>query len=271
MNVTANMMLFSGNANKQLAAQIAEHLERPLGQVDISRYYNGEVRLELKASARGTDAFIIQSTPLPVNENLMELMALADVLRRESVKRITAVIPYLGYARQDKSIQSAKIPIMAKVVADMVQAVGIDRVLTVDLYTDQIQGFFDIPVDNIYTTSVFVSDLQVRAAHPLAVVAPDIGGVTRARAVAHSLNASEFVIIDKHRNRLRPSQDMSIIGTVEGKHCIIIDDAVEGANTLCFAAQVIKEKAQHLLQLIVRILSCQSRPLSIYRLLRLMN
>lgn len=155
MNATANMMLFSGNANKQLAAQIAEHLGKPLGKVVISRFHNGEVRLELQESVRGKDVFIIQSTCYPVNDHLMELMALADALRRESAKRITAIVPYLGYARQDKSIQSAKFPIMAKVVADMIHTVGINRVLTVDLYTDQIQGFFDIPIDNIYTTAVF--------------------------------------------------------------------------------------------------------------------
>ena len=243
MNATANMMLFSGSAHSELANQIAEHLGKPLGKAHVSRFDDGEIQVELQDNVQGRDVFIIQPTCSPVNDNLIEFIALADALRRGSAKRIIAIMPYFGYARQDKRIYSKPISMMGKVVANMISSVNVNHVVAVDLYSDQIQGFFDIPVDNLYSTPVFLEDIRVRYSdHPLVIVSPDIGGVRRVNAIANQLQSVEVVIIDKEQKKLHPAEDKSIIETVTGKHCIIIDDAVDTANTLCFAAQALKKR-----------------------------
>jgi ribose-phosphate pyrophosphokinase len=235
------MMLFSGNANQPLAKAISETLNVRLGKAKVGTFSDGECQVEILENVRGAHAYIIQSTCAPSNNNLMELMLLADALRRASVHSITAVIPYFGYARQDRRVRSARVPITAKVVADMLAAVGISRVVTVDLHADQIQGFFYMPVDNVYASPVLLADLESSSQDNLLVVSPDVGGVVRARAIAKRLNDADLAIIDKRRPRANESQVMNIIGDVSGKSCIIVDDIVDTAGTLCTAAQALKD------------------------------
>jgi ribose-phosphate pyrophosphokinase len=236
-----NLVVFTGNANPQLAQKVVSHLHIPLGSAEVSRFSDGEIAVEINENVRGKDVFIIQSTCAPTNDNLMELIVMADALRRASAGRITAVIPYFGYARQDRRPRSARVPITAKVVADMITSVGIDRVLTVDLHADQIQGFFDIPVDNIYGSPVLLTALQKQHYDNLVVVSPDIGGVVRARAIAKQLGDVDLAIIDKRRPKANESQVMHIIGEVAGRDCVIVDDMVDTAGTLCKAAAALKE------------------------------
>jgi ribose-phosphate pyrophosphokinase len=220
---------------------MAEQINIPLGDADVGVFSDGEVAVDIQENVRGKDVFIVQSTCQPTNNNLMELLVMADALRRSSAGRITAVIPYFGYARQDRRVRSARVPITAKVVADMITAVGIDRVVTVDLHADQIQGFFDIPVDNVYGTPLFVADIERQKHDDLMVVSPDVGGVVRARALAKQLNDADLAIIDKRRPKANESQVMHIIGEVEGRTCVLVDDIVDTAGTLCKAAQALKD------------------------------
>src|SRR5699024_6175021 len=236
------LAIFTGNAHPELAKTVADHLHIPLGRADVTRFSDGEIAVEIKEHVRGKDVFILQPTCAPTNDNLMELLVMADALRRSSAGRITAVMPYFGYARQDRRVRSARVPITAKVVADMITAVGIDRVMTVDLHADQIQGFFDIPVDNVYATPLIVADIERQKYGDLMVVSPDVGGVVRARALAKQLNDSELAIIDKRRPKANESQVMHIIGEVEGRSCVLVDDIVDTAGTLCKAAQALKER-----------------------------
>ncbi|PCD01335.1 ribose-phosphate pyrophosphokinase [Halopseudomonas pelagia] len=236
----SKMMVFAGNANPDLARRVVRQLHIPLGDASVGRFSDGEVTVELNENVRGKDVFIIQPTCAPTNDNLMELVIMADALRRSSASRITAVMPYFGYARQDRRPRSARVAISAKVVADMLGTVGVDRVLTVDLHADQIQGFFDIPVDNIYGSPVLVDDLVSQRHDNLMIVSPDIGGVVRARAVAKQIGA-DLAIIDKRRPKANQSEVMHIIGDVEGRNCILIDDMVDTAGTLCHAAKALKE------------------------------
>ena len=238
---TPDFMLFTGNANPVLAAEIAHHLGTQLGAADVGRFSDGEVTVELKQNVRAREVFVVQSTCAPTNENLMELLIMVDALKRASAERITAVIPYFGYARQDRRPRSTRVPISAKVVANMLQAVGVNRVLTMDLHADQIQGFFDIPVDNIYASPVLLADIERQAYDNLVVVSPDVGGVVRARAVAKQLDDADLAIIDKRRPKANESQVMHIIGEVKGRDCIIVDDMVDTAGTLCKAAGALKE------------------------------
>ena len=233
-------MLFSGNATPELAVKVANYLGCELGKAKVSRFSDGEVNTEILENVRGMDVFIVQSTCAPTNESLMELVIMADALHRASAGRITAVVPYFGYARQDRRVRSARVPISAKVVADMMAVVGINRVLTVDLHADQIQGFFDIPVDNVYATPILIEHIQANATGDEIVVSPDVGGVVRARAVAKRLNDSELAIIDKRRPEANKAEVMHIIGDVEGRDCIIVDDMVDTAGTLCTAASALK-------------------------------
>jgi len=235
-----DMILFSGNATPALARKIAFHLNVELGRAKVGRFSDGEVAIEILENVRGMDVFIIQSTCAPANESIMELLVMADALRRASAGRITAVVPYFGYARQDRRVRSARVPITAKVVADMMATVGINRVLTVDLHADQIQGFFDIPVDNVYATPVLIKHIQANASGDEVVISPDVGGVVRARAVAKLLNDAELAIIDKRRPEANKSEVMHIIGDVDGRDCIILDDMVDTAGTLCTAAKALK-------------------------------
>ena len=237
----SDLMLFSGNATPQLAQDIAERLETPLGHATVTRFSDGEINVEIKENVRGQDVFIIQSTCSPTNDNIMELMLMADALRRASAGRITAVTPYFGYARQDRRVRSKRVAISAKVVADMLSVVGINRVLTVDLHADQIQGFFDFPVDNVYATPILLKDILEKNLPKMMVVSPDVGGVVRARAVAKLLRDSPLAIIDKRRPEANKAQVMNIIGDVEGMNCIIIDDMIDTAGTLCTAAKALKE------------------------------
>lgn len=234
------LAIFGGNAHVELAQTVAEHLRIPLGQAEVSRFSDGEIAVEIKENVRGKDVFIIQPTSAPTNDNLMEIMVLADALRRSSAGRITAVIPYFGYARQDRRSRSARVPISAKIVADMLSIVGIDRVVTVDLHADQIQGFFDVPVDNLYGTPVLLRDLVQKNYDNLMVVSPDVGGVVRARAMAKSLGGVDLAIIDKRRAKANESEVMHIIGDVKGRDCVIVDDIVDTAGTLCKAATALK-------------------------------
>jgi len=237
----SKLVIFAGNANPELAESMAKQINIPLGDADVGIFSDGEVAVDIQENVRGKDVFIVQSTCKPTNNNLMELLVMADALRRSSAGRITAVIPYFGYARQDRRVRSARVPITAKVVADMITAVGIDRVVTVDLHADQIQGFFDIPVDNVYGTPLFVADIERQKHDDLMVVSPDVGGVVRARALAKQLNDADLAIIDKRRPKANESQVMHIIGEVEGRTCVLVDDIVDTAGTLCKAAQALKD------------------------------
>ncbi len=241
MSTTSNMMVFTGNANPVLAQEVASNLGIPLGRADVGRFSDGEIMLEILENVRGRDVFVLQSTCHPNNDNLMEVMVMIDALRRSSAGRITAAIPYLGYSRQDRRPRSARVAITAKVVANMLTSVGVNRLLTMDLHSDQIQGFFDIPVDNIYATSILLDDLKKQHYENLVVVSPDIGGVVRARAAAKQLG-SDLAIIDKRRPKPNEAKVMNIIGEVSGRTCVIMDDMVDTANTLCEAASALKEQ-----------------------------
>lgn len=237
----SNMMIFSGNANPGLALQAANRLKMALGKISVGRFSDGEVMVEVNQNVRGRDCYIMQPVSAPTNDNLMEMLVIADALRRASAARITAVIPYLGYARQDRRSRSARVPISAKVVANMITAAGIDRVLTVDLHADQIQGFFDIPLDNVYASPVLLGDLWKHKYPDLMVVSPDVGGVVRARALAKRLDDTDLAIIDKRRPNPNQSEVMNIIGDVSGRTCVIIDDLVDTAGTLGNAAGALKD------------------------------
>ncbi len=234
------MMVFAGRAHPRLAQRIVEHLGLPMGKAVVGSFSDGECMVELMENVRGRDVFIVQPTCAPTNDNLMELMVMVDALRRSSAIRITAVIPYFGYSRQDRRPRSARVPISAKVVANMITSVGVDRVLTVDLHADQIQGFFDLPVDNIYATPILLDDILQRVTDHLMVVSPDVGGVVRARALAKRLNDADLAIIDKRRAKANVSEVMHIIGDVEGRDCVLVDDMVDTAGTLCNAAKALK-------------------------------
>ncbi|MCW5588786.1 MAG: ribose-phosphate pyrophosphokinase [Legionellales bacterium] len=235
------MMVFGGNAHPQLTQAIANHLQIPVGKARVDRFCDGEIDIEILVNVRGHDIFIIQPTCTPTNDNLMELVLLADALRRSSAARITAVVPYYGYARQDRRIRSARVPISAKIVADLMASVGISRMVTVDLHADQIQGFFYMPVDNVYGTPVMFEDIKQKNYQDLLVVSPDVGGVVRARAIAKRLNNTELAIIDKRRPRANESVVMNIIGDVAGRNCLLVDDIVDTAGTLCHAADALKK------------------------------
>ncbi|MFA9459380.1 ribose-phosphate pyrophosphokinase [Thiohalorhabdus methylotrophus] len=236
----SDLALFTGNANRDLAEKVAHHIGVPLGQAEVGSFSDGEVHVEFLENVRGRDVFVIQPTCAPANTQLMELLAMLDALKRASAARITAVVPYYGYARQDRRA-NGRTPITAKLVADLITTAGADRVLTMDLHADQIQGFFDMPVDNIYASPVLLGELNRMALENLVVISPDVGGVVRARALAKRLDA-ELAIIDKRRPRANEAQVMNIIGSVEGRHCVIVDDMVDTANTLCRAATALKEK-----------------------------
>jgi len=238
---TSRMMIFAGNANPQLAHKVVDYLGLRMGKATVGRFSDGEVQVEILENVRGRDVFIIQPTGQPTNENIMELLIMVDALRRASAARITTVIPYFGYARQDRRVRSARVPISAKVVANMIEAVGADRVLTIDVHADQVQGFFNVPVDNIYASPVLLGDVWRREPRDLTVVSPDVGGVVRARAIAKRLDDADLAIIDKRRPRPNEAQVMHIIGDVDGRCCVIIDDMVDTAGTLCQAAKALKE------------------------------
>ncbi len=233
-------MVFTGNANPKLAEEVARSLNIRLGRATVGRFSDGEVAVEILENVRGKDVFVLQSTCMPTNDNLMEVMLMVDALRRASAGRITAAIPYFGYARQDRRVRSARVPITARVVADMLTVVGVNRVLTMDLHSDQIQGFFDIPVDNVYSTPILMGDIWKRDHANVMVVSPDVGGVVRARAVAKRLDC-DLAIIDKRRPKPNVAKVMHIIGEVKDRTCIIMDDMVDTANTLCEAAVALKE------------------------------
>ena len=236
-----SLMVFTGNANPKLAESVARYLKIPLGQSTVSRFSDGEVMIELLENVRGKDVFVLQSTCAPTNDSLMEVMVMVDALKRASAGRITAALPYFGYGRQDRRPRSARVAITAKVVADMLSGVGVDRVLTMDLHADQIQGFFDIPVDNIYASPILLADVWKNDYQNLMVVSPDVGGVVRARALAKRLDV-DLAIIDKRRPKPNVAKVMNIIGDVAGRNCLIMDDLVDTANTLCEAAAALKEK-----------------------------
>ena len=236
-----HLMIFAGSANPQLAAAVAKRLNIPLGSASVGRFSDGEVMIELMENVRGRDCFVLQSTCVPTNDNLMEVLIMIDALKRASAQRVTAAIPYFGYARQDRRPRSARVAISAKVVANMLEAVGVDRVLTMDLHADQIQGFFDVPVDNIYAAPILLGDLWKHGYEDLLVVSPDVGGVVRARALAKRLE-SDLAIIDKRRPKANDSEVMNIIGDVKGRTCVIMDDMVDTAGTLAKAAQALKNE-----------------------------
>jgi len=236
----SKLMVFTGNANPKLAELVVKRLDIPLGEASVSKFSDGETTIELNENVRGKDVFIIQPTCAPTNDNLMEVLLLADALSRASAARVTAVIPYFGYARQDRRPRSARVPISARAVADMLSVTGIDRVLTVDLHADQIQGFFDIPVDNVYGSPILLDDIERQNFDDLIVVSPDIGGVVRARAIAKQLNV-DLAIIDKRRPKANVSEVMHIIGDVKDRTCVLVDDMVDTAGTLCHAAAALKE------------------------------
>jgi ribose-phosphate pyrophosphokinase len=239
--VLFNTVLFTGNANPVLAQQIASHLGVELGSASVGRFSDGEVTVEIRQNVRARDVFVVQPTCSPTNENLMELLIMVDALKRASARRITAVIPYFGYARQDRRPRSTRVPISAKVVANLLETVGVERVLTMDLHADQIQGFFDIPVDNIYASPVLLSDLKSKNHQNLVVISPDVGGVVRARALAKQLGC-DLAIIDKRRPAAGVSEVMHVIGEIEGRNCIIMDDMIDTAGTLVKAAEVLKAR-----------------------------
>ncbi|MBT8138741.1 MAG: ribose-phosphate pyrophosphokinase [Gammaproteobacteria bacterium] len=234
-------MLFTGNANPELAQRVAEQLGDRIGAAEVKKFSDGEISVELQENVRGKDVFVIQSTCAPTNDNFMEMLVLVDALRRASAQRITAVVPYFGYARQDRRVRSARVPITAKVVADCMVRVGVDRVLTVDLHAEQIQGFFDCPVDNVYGSPVLIGDIEKQRYPDLIVVSPDIGGVVRARAVAKQLD-TDLAIIDKRRPKANVAEVMNLIGDVQGKTCVLVDDIVDTAGTLCTAATALKKE-----------------------------
>lgn len=237
----SDIMVFTGNANTVLAEKVVSKLNISLGKATVGKFSDGETHVEVKENVRGKDVFILQSTCSPSNDNLMELLLMADALHRASAGRITAVIPYYGYARQDRRIHSARVPITAKVVGDMISSAGVDRLLTVDLHADQIQGFFSIPVDNIYASPVLIGDILNQNLKDFVIVSPDVGGVVRARAYAKNLGDVELAIIDKRRPKPNESQVMNIIGSVEGKAAILVDDMIDTAGTICKAADALKE------------------------------
>ncbi|WP_294826857.1 ribose-phosphate pyrophosphokinase [Gilliamella sp. G0441] len=237
-----DMKLFAGNATPELAKRIANRLYTSLGDIVVGRFSDGEVNVQINENVRGEDVFIIQSTCAPTNDNLMELLVMIDAMRRASAGRITAVIPYFGYARQDRRVRSARVPITAKVVADFLSTVGVDRVLTVDLHAEQIQGFFDVPVDNVFGSPVILEDMLQRDFERPIVVSPDIGGVVRARAIAKLLNDTDMAIIDKRRQRANEAEVMNIIGDVADRDCILVDDMIDTAGTLCKAADALKAR-----------------------------
>src|SRR2546423_12974648 len=236
-----NLMVFTGNANPKLAQRVAKNLNIQLGKATVSKFSDGEIMVELLENVRGKDVFVLQSTCAPTNDHLMEMLIMVDALRRSSAARITAALPYFGYARQDRRPRSARVAISAKVVANMLTIAGVNRLLTMDLHADQIQGFFDIPVDNVYATPILLGDLWKHGYKNLVVVSPDVGGVVRARAIAKRLE-SDLAIIDKRRPRPNVATVMNIIGDVNGRTCVIMDDMVDTANTLCEAARALKEQ-----------------------------
>ncbi len=238
----ADMKLFAGNATPDLAKRIASRLYTHLGNATVDRFSDGEIHVQINENVRGCDIFILQSTCAPTNDNLMELIVMIDAMRRASAGRITAVIPYFGYARQDRRLRSARVPITAKVVADFLSSVGVDRVLTVDLHAEQIQGFFDVPVDNCFSSQIFVEDMLEQGLSNPVVVSPDMGGVVRARAIAKLLNNADIAIIDKRRPRPNVSEVMHLIGDVKERDCIIVDDIIDTGSTLCKCADALKEK-----------------------------
>jgi len=237
----STMAVFSGSANPQLAYDIVRHLSVPLGRADVSRFSDGEITVELMENVRGRDVYIVQPTCPPANDHIMELLVMVDACRRASAARITAVVPYFGYARQDRRPRAMRVPITAKLVANMIASAGVDRLLTVDVHADQIQGFFDIPVDNVYASPVLLGDVWKQKFDNLVVVSPDVGGVVRARAIAKRMDDAELAIIDKRRPKANVSEVMNIIGEVEGKSCVIVDDLVDTAGTLCHAAAALKD------------------------------
>jgi len=241
IDVLFNTMLFTGNANPALAQEIATHLGVELGKAAVGRFSDGEVTVEIQQNVRARDVFVVQPTCAPTNENLMELLIMVDALKRSSARRITAVIPYFGYARQDRRPRSTRVPISAKVVANLLETVGVERLLTMDLHADQIQGFFDIPVDNIYASPVLLADLKTKNYTDLVVISPDVGGVVRARALAKQLGC-DLAIIDKRRPRANVSEVMHVIGDIDGRNCVIMDDLIDTAGTLVKAADVLKER-----------------------------
>jgi ribose-phosphate pyrophosphokinase len=235
------MAVFTGSANPQLAQDIARYLQVPLGRAHVGRFSDGEVTVELMENVRGRDVFVVQPTCPPANDHIMELLVMVDACRRASAGRITAVMPYFGYARQDRRPRATRVAITAKVVANMLVGVGVHRMLTVDVHADQIQGFFDIPVDNVYASPVLLGDVWRQKYDDLVVVSPDVGGVVRARAIAKRLDDADLAIIDKRRPRANESEVMNIIGEVEGKSCVLVDDLVDTAGTLCHAAKALKD------------------------------
>lgn len=235
------MMVFTGNANPELTEKIVDHLGISPGKIKAERFSDGEVHVEILENVRGRDVFIVQSTCAPTNDNLMELLIIADALYRASAGRITAVIPYYGYARQDRRVRSRRVPISAKLVADMIATGHVDRVLTIDLHSDQVQGFFDLPVDNVYASGVLIKDILACDLDNIMVVSPDVGGVVRARALAKGLGDAELAIIDKRRPEPNKSEIMNIIGNVEGRNCVLIDDLIDTGGTLCNAATALKQ------------------------------
>jgi ribose-phosphate pyrophosphokinase len=236
------MKLFTGNANISLAKKVADHLQSNLGKALVGAFSDGETMVEVMENVRGQDVFIIQPTSTPTNNNLMELVIMADAMRRASANSITAVVPYFGYARQDRRVRSSRVPISAKVVADTIEASGITRLVTIDLHADQIQGFFCIPVDNVYGTPVMFEDIEKKKFKNMVIVSPDVGGVVRARAVAKRLNDSDLAIIDKRRQKRNQVEVMHIIGDIEGRDCVIVDDIIDTAGTICQAANALKNR-----------------------------
>lgn len=239
--IEESMMLFTGNANRPLARAVAQHLQVPLSKAIVGRFSDGEINVEIAENVRGRDTVVIQPTCAPANDHFMELLVLIDALRRASAQSITAVVPYLGYARQDRRPRSARVPITAKVIANTLTSVGTTRVLTVDLHSEQIQGFFDIPMDNVYASPVLLGDIWKHEYENLVVVSPDVGGVVRARAIARRLDEADLVIIDKRRPRANETAVMNIIGDVIDRTCVLIDDMVDTAGMLCQAAQALKD------------------------------
>ncbi|MCK0743847.1 ribose-phosphate pyrophosphokinase [Chromohalobacter nigrandesensis] len=236
----SKLMVFAGNANPELARKVAESLDNRLGHATVGQFSDGEIAVEINENVRGKDVFVLQSTCAPTNDNLMELILMVDALRRASATRITAVVPYFGYARQDRRVRSARVPISAKLVADMMVKAGVDRVMTMDLHADQIQGFFDVPVDNVYGSPILLDDIERQNYDDLVVVSPDVGGVVRARAIAKQLNA-DLAIIDKRRPQANQAQVMHIIGEIQDRTCVVVDDMVDTAGTLCKAAEALKD------------------------------